>query len=63
MLVYVGQMKEAEGFWLGEGIVSVCEGEPKEAEERLGQRWDDENSGFQEETQKTVVWPEVKDSS
>ena len=48
--MYVGQRKEAEGFFgRGRGIVSVCEGEPKEKAERLGQRWDDEISGFPEE--------------
>ena len=30
---------------MGRGIVSVCEGEPRKKEERLGQRWDDEVSG------------------
>jgi len=49
---------------MGRGIVSVCEGEPKEKEERLEQRWDDEASGSHPRgTKNSKLGLEVKEQS
>ena len=49
---------------MGRGIVSVCEGEPRKKEERLGQRWDDEVSGSHPRgTKMSKLGLEVKEQS